>query len=87
MAETIRKAKKEHEKEMNRAGAAGLRRPTADEPPAKRAAVAGGRRFSVVKTWTGKGQPPKAGITYMAIAKDEIVVAVGEEDKDGWVEV
>jgi hypothetical protein len=49
-------------------------------------AEAPARHFGVLKLWKSSKQPPHAGVTYMDIANDEVLVAVDEE-KHGWFEV
>ena len=75
-----------------RAHETATRRPGTSAQPAKRAATANAgaaeaaRRFRVLKLWKASKQPPYPGVTFMDIAKDEVLVAVGEEKK-GWIEV
>eukprot|EP00966_Prymnesium_polylepis_P316351 7309797-Prymnesium_polylepis.1 len=84
----ITDAKREFDREMTQQACA--RRPSAAAPPPKRTAAAaeGRRMFRVVKSWSGSKQPPKEGVTYLAIIEGEVLAAVGEVDLDGmWLQV
>jgi hypothetical protein len=80
MVDTITTAKREYEREMVKATIA--RRPHAAAPPPKRTTVAaeGRRLFRVVKSWSGKNQPPQEGVTFLPITEGELLVCVGEWD-------
>ena len=75
MSNIVTTAKKEHTKEMSKG-----RRPAPQAPPAKRAtaSASAARRFRVVKKWISK-QPPVTGVTFMNVATDDLLVAVGEQ--------
>ena len=83
MSNIVTTAKKEHTKEMSKG-----RRPAPQAPPAKRAtaSASAARRFRVVKKWISK-QPPVTGVTFMNVATDEVLVAVGEQFGCGWREM